>query len=135
VILIAPTLVLLRRWRTPPGSLTILFTTVTVLTAALHGFDMAETLLAGVAGGVFADLLVLAPAPSAATATRLRVVGFVVPIGMWLTYFALLAIFATVGWSVEFWSGITVLSGLAGLGLAVLMTLPAQPAPGPPTYW
>jgi hypothetical protein len=34
-----------------------------------------------------------------------------------------LATFYSVGWSVELWSGITVMSGLAGLGLATLMTL------------
>jgi putative effector of murein hydrolase LrgA (UPF0299 family) len=48
---------------------------------------------------------------------------------LWLAYFALLAVFYTVGWSVEFWAGITVMSSLAGLALAVLMTLEGpQPA-------
>jgi len=50
----------------------------------------------------------------------LRVVGFAVPVVLWLTYFAVLAAFYSVAWSIEMWSGITVMSGLAGLGLAVL---------------
>ncbi len=49
--------------------------------------------------------------------------GFVIPLILWLTYFGVLATFYSVGWSVEYWSGITVMSALAGLGLAVLMTL------------
>ena len=53
----------------------------------------------------------------------LRVVGFAVPVVLWLAYFAVLAAFYSVGWSAELWSGITVMSGLAGLGLATLMTL------------
>ncbi len=59
------------------------------------------------------------------------------PIVMWLTYFAALAVFYSVGWSVEFWSGITVMAGLAGLGLAILMTLevptPTRSSPGAST--
>ncbi len=44
VILIAPTLLLLRRWRLPAGSLTLLFAVVVALDCALLGFEMAETI-------------------------------------------------------------------------------------------
>lgn len=127
VILIGPTLLLLRRWRLPAGSLTLLFTVVVVLDSALLGFEMVETVVAGVVAGVAADLLAQALQPRGSPVSVLRVVGFAVPVILWLTYFAVLAIFYSVGWSVELWSGITVMSGLAGLGLAVLMTLPPVP--------
>ncbi len=127
VILMGPTLLLLRRWRLPVGSLTLLFTVVVALSCALLGFEMPETILAGVVAGAGADLLAGTLQPSRSPATVLRVVGFAVPVVLWLTYFAVLATFYSVGWSVELWSGITVMSGLAGLGLAVLMTL-APPA-------
>ena len=127
VILMGTTLLLLRRWRLPMGSLTVLFGAVAVLDSSLWGFDMGETALAGVVAGFAADLLTQRLQRSASTATTLRVVGFVVPVVLWLAYFGLLAMFYSVGWSVELWSGITVMSGLAGLGLAVLMTLPESP--------
>jgi hypothetical protein len=69
------------------------------------------------------DLLARSLQPTRSPATVLKIVGFTVPVALWLTYFAMLAAFYSVGWSVELWSGITVMSGLAGLGLAVLMTL------------
>jgi hypothetical protein len=116
IILIAPTLLLLRRWRLPAGSLTLMFGVVVALVSSLTGFEMEETIAAG-------DLLAGRLQPSRSPATVLRVVGFAVPVVLWLTYFAVLATFYSVGWSVELWSGITVMSGLAGLGLATLMTL------------
>jgi hypothetical protein len=90
---------------------------------ALLGFEMPETILAGVVAGLAGDMLAGSLQPSRSPATVLRIVGFAVPVVLWLTYFAVLATFYSVGWSVELWSGITVMSGLAGLGLAVLMTL------------
>ena len=123
LILIAPTLLLLRRWRLPAGSLTLLFGVVVAMDSALLGFEMQETIAAGVVAGIAGDLLVRALQPTRPPTTVLRIVGFAVPVVLWLTYFAVLAAFYSVGWSVELWSGITVMSGLAGLGLAVLMTL------------
>jgi len=118
-------------WRTPSGSFTVLFGTVAVLMAAIHGFDLGVTVLAGLVGGFTADMLAAALQPTRPTTTVLRVVGGVVPAVTWLSYFAVLAVFQTVGWSVEFWAGITVMSALAGLGLGVLMTLPPTPADQP----
>ena len=123
VILIAPTLLLLRRWRVPAGSLTLMLGIVVALVASLTGFEMEETIAAGVVAGAAGDLLARWLQPARSPATVLRVVGFAVPVILWLTYFAVLATFYSVGWSVELWSGITVMSGLAGLGLATVMTL------------
>lgn len=123
MILIAPTLLLLRRWQLPRGSLTLLFSVVVAMDSALLGFEMPETILAGVVAGFVADMLAQTLQPTRSPATVLRVIGFAVPVVLWLTYFAVLATFYSVGWSAELWSGMTVMSGLAGLGLAVLMTL------------
>lgn len=123
VILVGSTLMLLRRWRVPVGSLTLLFSVVGALQSSLWGFDMGETIVAAVVAGLAADLLARRLQGSVSATTVLRTVAFVAPVVLWLSYFAVLAVFYSVGWSVELWSGITVLSGLAGLGLAVLMTL------------
>lgn len=134
VILLAPTLALLRRWRVPSGSFTLLFTIVVVLESALVGFQLGATVLAGVVAGFAADLLARSLQPSRSPTTVLRVVGFAVPVVLWLSYFAVLATFYSVGWSAELWSGITMMSALAGLGLATLMTTDsAEATPAPPT--
>ncbi len=132
LVLVAPTLMLLRRWRVPPGSLTLLFSVVAVLVSALEGFPWAMTMLAGLAGGVVADALAQRLQLSASPAVVLRTVGFVVPLATWLTYFGVLGAFYTVGWSVELWAGITVMAALAGLALGVLMTLPPTPTRSSP---
>ena len=128
LVLLAPSFLLLRRWQVPRGTFTLLFTAVVVLTSSLHGFEMFETVLSGLVAGAAADLLAAELQPSRPPSTVLRVVGFVVPVVLWLTYFAVLALLYDVGWSMELWSGITLMAGLAGLGLAVLMTL-AVPTP------
>lgn len=129
LILVGPVLMLLRRWRTPTGSFTIQFTVVAVLVSALQGFDLGPTVIAGAVGGFTADMLARRLQPSRSVTTVLRVVGGVVPAVMWLAYFGVLAVFRSVGWSVELWAGITVMSSLLGLGLAMLMTLPGVPQP------
>jgi hypothetical protein len=130
VVLMAPALLLLRRWRLPFGSLTVLFGTVVALVSATEGFEMGETALAGLIAGVAGDVLVrtLQRRATSPVAT-LRIVGAVVPACLWLAYFGLLAAFYSVGWSVEFWAGITTMAVLTGLGLAVLMTPAPTPAP------
>ena len=128
VVLMAPVLLLLRRWELPFGSLTVLFTTVVGLVSATEGFDMGETALAGVVAGLAGDVLVrLLQRRSWSTVATLRVVGPVLPAVLWLSYFALLAVFYSVGWSVEFWAGITCMAALGGLGLTVLVAPPAVP--------
>ncbi len=128
VVLMAPALLLLRRWQLPFGSLTVLFAMVVGLVSATEGFDMGETALAAVVAGLAGDVLVgAAQRRSWSTVATLRVVGAVLPAVLWLSYFGLLAVFYTVGWPVEFWAGITCMAALAGLGLTVLVAPPAVP--------
>lgn len=130
VVLMAPALLLLRRWELPFGSLTVLFGTVVTLVSATEGFEMGETALAGLIAGVGGDLLVrLLQRRATSPVAMLRLVGGIVPAVLWLAYFGLLAAFHSVGWSVELWSGITSMAALAGLGLAVLMTPAPTPTP------
>ncbi len=130
VVLVAPTLLLLRRWTLPFGSLTILFGTVTGLVSATEGFDMGETAFAGILTGLAGDLLVRTlRRRSMGTVAILRIVGAVVPAVLWLSYFGLLAVFYSVGWTVDLWAGITCMAVLAGLGLSLLVAPPAMPEP------
>jgi len=127
VILMTPTLLLLRRWLLPFGSLTVLFGVVTALTSAIEGFDMGETAVAGVVAGVAGDLLVRHLSPSPSRPAALRAVAGLVPAVLWLAYFGLLAVFHSVGWSVELWAGITGTAALTGEGLTLLVAPPAVP--------
>lgn len=92
VVLMAPALLLLRRWELPFGSLTVLFGTVVTLVSATEGFEMGETALAGLIAGVGGDLLVrLLQRRATSPVATLRLVGGIVPAVLWLAYFGLLA--------------------------------------------
>jgi hypothetical protein len=127
IILLAPALMLMRRWTLPFGTFTFLFGVVAVLSAAIESFDFGPNFLAPLFAGLVADALYrrLRPGPDRPWAVRGWAAA--VPPVMWLAYFALLWESRSVGWSVELWSGVTVMSALAGFGLALLTTLPPAP--------
>ncbi len=126
-ILAAPILVLARRWDLPFGTMTLLFGVVSTLVAAVESFDMGLTFAAAPIAGLAGDLLVRRLRATAEHPWRIRAVVTAVPVVMWFAYFAVLRLQDDVGWSVELWSGVSVMAGLAGFGLAVL----AVPAPLP----
>jgi hypothetical protein len=134
VLLLAPGLLLMRRWRLPFGTFTFLFGGVATLTAALDGFLLGPIFLAPAVAGVGADLLYrrIRPGPDRPWAMRLWAAA--TPVVMWLAYFAILKRARTLEWSVELWAGVTLMSALVGFGLALCMTpppVPAAPVPVP----
>lgn len=127
LVVMVPALLLLRRWRLPFGSLTLLFGSVATLSAAIESFDTGWTFLAGVIGGLAADLLVRRLNPSPRRPWAVRLFAFAAPVCVWLCYFALLGLEFSVGWSVELWAGVTVLAGLASVGASFVTAPPALP--------
>ncbi len=128
VILLAPALLLIRRWTVPFGTFTFLFGLVATATAAIETFDFGPAFLAPLVAGVVADVLYLRLRPGPDRPWAVRAWAAAVPAVLWLAYFALLATFRTVGWSVELWAGVTVMSAMSGFGLALLTAPPPVPA-------
>ena len=58
LLLMAPILLALRRWRLPLGSVTFVFTSVAVMMAGLAEYRLGGRILAAAAGGAAADLLI-----------------------------------------------------------------------------
>ncbi len=127
LILMAPVLLLARRWVLPFGTMTFLFGVVTTLVAAIESFDMGLTFAAGAAAGVVGDLCCRWLRPTPENPAALRVVAAVVPAALWLAYFGILGALMNVGWSVELWAGATAMSALAGLAICLLAVPPAMP--------
>jgi hypothetical protein len=134
LVLMVPALLLLRRWRLPFGSLTLLFGSVATLSAAIESFATGSTVLAGTVGGLAADLLVRRLRPSPDRPGAVRLFAFAAPSALWLSYFALLGLEFSVGWSVELWAGATFLAGLAAVGASFITAPPALPAPMPASH-
>ncbi|MGH9024092.1 MAG: hypothetical protein ACRDV9_13505 [Acidimicrobiia bacterium] len=124
--LIGPSLVLLRRFRLPFGSITLLFGLVGLLVAGLDGFEHREgavvMALAGVCGDLLARLVATDRRPWA-----LWAFGGAVPVVLWTLYFWALAAARNLEWSVELWAGTICLSGMAGFALALVVAPPGRP--------
>lgn len=120
VIFMGPALLLIRRWRPPAGSLTVLFSAVAFLLAALESFFLGWTAVAAVVTGMFADALVVRLRPSPWRPRTYLAFAAAVPAVLWLTYFAVVEVRFGIGWPVELWAGVSGLSAFVGVGLAVL---------------
>jgi hypothetical protein len=114
---------LLRRWRLPFGSLTLILTLNAALMATQH--DTYYLIAVAALGGLTADLLAWRLKPSATRTGALRLFAFVVPVVLYGLYFATLALTSRIWWSVHMWTGTVVLAGVVSLLLSYLV------APGP----
>jgi hypothetical protein len=112
LLLIAPTMFVLRRWRPPTGTFVLLFTAYGVLMTGLDGFRDVELVLAVVVGSVAVEVLgrswpLLATVAAASVA-------------MWLTFFAVLELTVGVAWTVELWAGSIVLAAASSAALVAI---------------
>lgn len=124
-LLMGVVLLLLRRFDLPTGSLTFLMTVNAAFVIMIKGAD--PVILIGVAGGVVADLLLVALRPSSMRLMQVRTFAFLVPTVLYAFYFAGLIRVDGVWWPVHLWAGAPVVAGLTGLLVSVLVFPPAVP--------
>lgn len=129
LVYVGALLLVLRRWRPPFGTATVLLTAVTFLVGAIDAFDRGPLLLAAPMAGLAVDALILRFEPSVERPWALRGVAAAMPVVLWLAFFALYQSSYGLGWSAELWAGSTVMSALAGAGLSLLVAPPAVPSP------
>jgi hypothetical protein len=127
LILITPILLILRRWDPPYGTTTVLFTTVSLLSATMTNLNRGGLVAASFAGGLVADMAIarLRPSPQRPAATRAT--GAIIPAALWACQFATLRLAYHITWSPELWLGSIVLASLTGLGLTLLTVPPRLP--------
>jgi hypothetical protein len=127
LIVVAPVLLMLRRWRLPFGAATILVLVVAVIIVAVDGFEAWENLVAAAAAGVAADAAIARLRPSADRVGAFRAVGSFIPMAViGCTFLAAVWRFQ-LGWPAELWTGTLFFGGLAGYALAYLMQPPPVP--------
>jgi hypothetical protein len=132
VVLVAPVLLLLRRWRLPFGSCAVLFGAVATVIQGVAAFGHRELIVAAVAGGAAADLLAAWLKPATSHPYRFRTFAGLAPLALWGAYVMAVALTEGIGWELELWSGAVLWTGLLGLGLSMLVLPPAgsRPAEG-----
>jgi hypothetical protein len=125
VVLLAPLLFYVRRWRPAPGLCTFHLTVVALLVQGLDAFDRPAVVVAAVAAGLVGDAVL----GGGVSRSRAWLLGATVPAVLWSAYFTTVALTDGLEWTVELWAGATVVATLGGLGLAVLAFPPPAPAP------
>jgi hypothetical protein len=128
VVLMAPVLLAVRRWRLPFGSVTFLFTVTAFLMSSLTNFASAGAILAAAIGGRTADGLIAGFRPSPARPLAVRAIACGVPLVMWSSYFVIQRVTAGVAWPLDLYLGTVGLSGLTGGLLSFLAVPPAIPS-------
>jgi hypothetical protein len=125
LLLIAPILLLLRRFLLPFGSVTLLASAVVVLATGEHGFgDGTAGLVAAPVGGLVADVLIQRLRPAIDQRTLCTVVAAVFPLALWSSFFGALELFTGLAWSPELWGGVIFLTSLSGMALSLVMAPP-----------
>lgn len=126
VIVMAPLLLMLRRWRLPFGSCAFLFGLVAAVIQGINAFTKPELIGAAVAGGLLADVASAALKPSTDKPNALRAFAALAPVALWGTYTATLAVTDGIVWAPELWAGSIMWTGLVGLGLSLLILPPKE---------
>jgi hypothetical protein len=121
VVLLAPLLLLLRRWRLPFGTATIMYAVLAGLAGAITEFQGPEILAAVVLAGVGVDVLLVRLRPGPDRRAAFLAFAALAPALTWTLYLG--AAFIRVGRLpavTEYWTGMPVTAGLIGLLLAVV---------------
>jgi hypothetical protein len=132
LVLLAPLLLLVRRWRVPAGTATILYVAVAGLCAAITAFRYPSILVTMVVAGALVDVLLATLAPREDRRGAYLTFAALAPLVTWGVYFAVAAV--VVGHLpdvVEFWTGVPAVAALLGLLTGVLLNhrvADAQPA-------
>lgn len=129
LIYVGAMLFVLRRWRTPFGTATLLFWSVTALVGGIDGFDRMGLLLAALPAGLICDLLIRRLAPSPNRAAAAYAVAALTSLGLWLCFFGSYQLVYGIGWTPELWGGALVMATMSATGLSVLAFPPALPTP------
>jgi hypothetical protein len=127
LILMAPLLLALRRWRLPFGSTTLLFGFVAFSMSALSGFALGGSIIAALVGGLVADALLHRLSPDPERTLGYRIVAGITPLALWTAYFLILRFAYGVVWPFDLWLGTTGLAAICGVLLSYVAIPPAVP--------
>ena len=107
VVFVVPALFVRRRWKTAPGTFLFLYTFLLLLQVGLGEFKQWPLIAIGLVVGGIVDASIQREEPA-------WLLGALVPISAWSTYFLVFELQKGVEWSPELWAGVTLMAGLIG---------------------
>ena len=129
LIYIGALLFVLRRWRPPFGTATLLFGSVTALVGSIDGFHRMLPLLAALPAGLVADVVIRRLAPSPRRPLGAHAVAASTSLTLWLGFFGAYQLAYGIGWTPELWAGALVMATMSATGLSLLVFPTALPTP------
>jgi hypothetical protein len=125
-------LLALRRWTLPIGSLTLIIGGNSLLMYLMRSDDIWRyspgkywpMVLAPLAAGLFADVLLWALKPSPERATALRIFAFVVPFVLYVAIIVVTGLIGGLWWKIHMILGVPAMAGFISLGLSYLVVPP-----------
>lgn len=132
LIYVGAMLFVLRRWRPPFGTVTLLFCSVTALVGGIDGFDRMVPLVAALPAGLLGDLLIRRLDPTPQRQAAVYAVAAVTSLTLWLGFFGSYHLAYGIGWTPELWAGALVMATMSATGLSILVFPPALPTPVSP---
>ncbi|SDK61534.1 hypothetical protein [Nonomuraea jiangxiensis] len=128
VVLLAPVLLMVRRWRLPFGAVAVMYAVAVLMPGAQTAFRNLPILLTFVAAGLVSDLLIRWLRPSAARRGAFWAFAGLSAFATWSLY---IGVGSATGGGLpnvpELWTGAPVVAGLVGLVLGVLLVPNAVP--------
>jgi hypothetical protein len=118
------------RWRLPLGALTLVLTLNAIGMGFLlyrGAYPLFHVAARGIAGLV-ADFMLQQLKPSGQRLAALRLFAFAMPVVVSALYFVAVQLTVGIWWSIHFWAGVIVLTGVVGVLLSYLLVPP--PVPG-----
>ncbi|WP_260477974.1 hypothetical protein [Nonomuraea sp. WAC 01424] len=129
VVLLAPVLLVVRRWNLPFGGVTVMYTVAALMPGSQTAFENLPTLLTFVAAGLASDVLIRLLRPSGA---RRAAYWAFAGLSAFITWSLYIAVASVAGGGLpavpELWTGAPVVAGLIGLALGALFLPNALPA-------
>jgi hypothetical protein len=129
LILLGPTLLILRRWRVPFGAFTLIFTAFGLLVNIMTEYRDVVLIIPLILAGATVDLLqrrLGTRADGRISLGGIRIAGTVTAAVLWFSYYGVLALDKGIGWSPTVWVGALLVGVMTGFGVAFLIA--------PPTY-
>ena len=124
LILMSALLLLIRRWTIPFGTATLVIGVHAAALQTLREFPTAEIIVGALVAGLVADVLIARLRPSMSRLGPLRLTAVLIPIVIWLSFFASFALGRRLAWPPELWVGITLFAAAGGAALSLVLAWP-----------
>jgi hypothetical protein len=121
LLMLAPAIALLVRWRLPFGTFMGLYGIPVAAVVIVNVPSRFPLILGVLIAAIAIDVLVAVLRATPQRPSAQRLVATVAPAFLWGAYFATVALDLTLGWEVELWAGAILWSSASGLAIAELL--------------